>query len=136
MYTVKEVAEKLNLTEHTIRFYTDKGLVPGLQRDKNNIRLFNDSSIDWLICVKCLKECGMSIGSIKNYIELCQQGDSSVPARYEIILEQSKHAFTQLEEAKQRAKYMERKLKHYSDIIQHGIPDDTNPENWDKNRCR
>ncbi|SHK05268.1 MerR family transcriptional regulator [Propionispora hippei] len=65
MYTVKEVAEKLCLTEHTVRFYTDKGLVPSLQRDKNNNRFFDEDSIDWLICVKCLKECGMSIDSIK-----------------------------------------------------------------------
>ncbi len=136
MYTVKEVAEKLNLTEHTIRFYTDKGLVPTIQRDKNNIRLFDEESVNWLICVKCLKECGMSIDSIKNYIDLCQEGDSTIPTRYEIILEQSKHAYAQLEEAKQRAQYMKKKLKHYSDIIKHGIPDDTNPENWDKNRCK
>nr|WP_226002096.1 MerR family DNA-binding transcriptional regulator [Paenibacillus sp. BJ-4] len=26
LYTVKEVAKLLDLTEHTIRFYTDKGL--------------------------------------------------------------------------------------------------------------
>ena len=133
MYTVKEVAEKLHLTEHTVRFYTDRGLVPSLQRDKNNIRLFDEDSIDWLICVKCLKECGMSIESIKNYIDLCQQGDSTIPSRYEIILEQSKHAYAQLEEARQRAQYMERKVNHYLNIINNKIPDDTNPENWDKN---
>lgn len=34
MYTVKDVAKLLDLTEHTVRFYTDKGLVPSLQRDK------------------------------------------------------------------------------------------------------
>lgn len=41
MYTVKEVAKCLNLTEHTIRYYTDKGLVPSIKRDKNNTRIFN-----------------------------------------------------------------------------------------------
>jgi Predicted transcriptional regulators len=136
MYTVKEVAEKLNLTEHTVRFYTDRGLVPNLQRDKNNIRIFDEAAVDWLICVKCLKECGMSIESIKNYIELCQQGDSTIPARYEIVLEQSRHAYAQLEEARQRAKYMEKKVQHYYNIINNGIPDNTNPKNWDKERCK
>jgi len=34
MYTVKEVAKLLDLTEHTVRYYTDKGLVPSVQRDK------------------------------------------------------------------------------------------------------
>ncbi len=136
MYTVKEVAEKLNFTEHTIRFYTDRGLVPSIQRDKNNIRLFDEESMNWLICVKHLKECGMSIESIKNYVDLCQKGDSTIPARYEIILEQSAHAYAQLEEAKQRAKYMKKKVEYYLNVITHGIPDNSNPENWDKEKCK
>ena len=75
MYTVKEavkeISDILGLTEHTIRFYTDKGLVPGVMRDKNNCRLFTEESMNWLIGVKHLKECGMTLDSIKTYIELC-----------------------------------------------------------------
>ncbi|MEM5008483.1 MerR family transcriptional regulator [Priestia megaterium] len=33
IYTVKEVTKLLDLTQHTIRFYTDKRLVPSLQCD-------------------------------------------------------------------------------------------------------
>lgn len=47
MYSVKEVAKLLDLTEHTVRYYTDKGLVPNIKRDKNNNRLFDDKSINW-----------------------------------------------------------------------------------------
>ncbi len=56
MYTVKEVAKLLDLTEHTVRYYTDKGLVPSLQRDKNNNRLFDQQSINWLRGAKHLKQ--------------------------------------------------------------------------------
>ena len=41
MYTVKEVSRLLGLSEHTTRFYSDKGLVPSLRRDKNNNRIFD-----------------------------------------------------------------------------------------------
>jgi hypothetical protein len=44
MYTVKEVAKLLNMTEHTVRYYTDMGLVPSLKRDKNGNRLFDEKS--------------------------------------------------------------------------------------------
>ena len=40
MYTVKEISELLDMTEHTIRYYTDMGLVPSIKRDKNGNRLF------------------------------------------------------------------------------------------------
>ncbi|GGH20927.1 MerR family transcriptional regulator [Paenibacillus segetis] len=132
MYSVKEVAKLLNLTEHTIRYYTDKGLVPTIQRDKNNNRLFDDESINWLTGVKYLKQCGMSVEAIKNYVDLCLSGDSTIQERYQIILEHKATALAQLEEAKLKAKYMEDKAKHYLDIINHVIPDDTNPAKWDK----
>lgn len=130
MYTVKEVAEKLNLTEHTVRFYTDKGLVPNVQRDKNNIRLFDDESVNWLKGVKYLKDCGMSIEDIKRYVDMCLEGDSTILTRYEIILKQKEQAYKQLEAAKQRFQYMEKKTKHYLDIVNQVIPDDTNPGKW------
>lgn len=132
MYTVKQVAKMLNLTEHTVRFYTDKGLVPPLKRDQNNIRLFDDEAIHWLTGVKFLKECGMSIDAIKQFIDLCVEGDSTIHARYEIILEQTKIAQKRLEEAKRTAEYMEYKANHYRQIVDQGIPDDTNPGKWDQ----
>ena len=131
MYTVKEVAKLLNLTEHTVRFYTDKGLVPSLQRDKNNNRLFDDESLNWLTGVKYLKECGMSIEDIKSYVDLCLEGGSTIQERYEIIMKQKAIAQAQLEEAKQRAKYMEAKANHYFEILNGVIPDDTNPGEWE-----
>lgn len=130
MYSVKEVSRLLNLTEHTIRYYTDRGLVPSIQRDKNNNRIFDDESINWLTGVKYLRHCGMSVEDIKNYVDLCLKGDSTIQERYEIILKQKIAAQAQLEEAKIRAKYMENKANHYLDIINRIIPDDTNPQKW------
>ena len=78
MYSVKETAEIVGLTEHTIRFYTDKGLVPNVTRDRNNNRLFDEESINWLTGVKYLKEGGMSIEAIKDYVDLCLEGNSTI----------------------------------------------------------
>jgi DNA-binding transcriptional MerR regulator len=71
MYTVKEAAQITCLTEHAVRFYTDKGLVPSLKRNEHNIRLFDEESINWLHGVKCLKQSGMPIEAIKRYLDLC-----------------------------------------------------------------
>ncbi|MFE3897536.1 MULTISPECIES: MerR family transcriptional regulator [unclassified Priestia] len=130
MYTVKEVAKLLDLTEHTVRYYTDKGLVPNLQRDKNNIRLFDDQSINWLKGAKHLKQSGMSVEAIKSYVDLCLEGESTIQQRYEILLEQKATALAQLEQAKLIVKFMEEKVNHYRDIINHVIPDDMNPGKW------
>ncbi|PAD20898.1 MerR family transcriptional regulator [Terribacillus saccharophilus] len=132
MITVKEVAEMLNMTEHTVRFYTDKGLVPSIKRDKNNKRLFDDESINWLTGVKYLKESGMSIEAIKEYVNLCLEGESTIPQRYEIFLEQQRKAHVQLEEAKKRVQFMDQKAEHYYQILNKVIPDNMNPGEWRK----
>lgn len=126
MYSIKQVAQMMNMTEHAIRFYTDKGLMP-CKRDKNNRRVFDDESLNWLMGIKCLKKCGVSIEDIKIYSDLCMQGDSAFRERYEFMLAQQKLAQQKLEEAEELVKYMDDKVKHYEDILANKIPDDTNP---------
>lgn len=134
MYTVKEAALITGLTEHAVRFYTDKGLVPSVQRNKNNIRLFDEESINWLYGAKCLKQTGMPIEVIKTYVDLCLEGDSTVPQRCALMMEYREAALAQLEEAKRRVAHLEQKAAQYQAILEGRIPDTTNPGNWDKIR--
>ncbi|NKR47731.1 MerR family DNA-binding transcriptional regulator, partial [Rhodococcus hoagii] len=48
MKTVKEVSKAVDISEHTVRYYADCELIPSLMRNKNNQRLFNQESINWL----------------------------------------------------------------------------------------
>ena len=130
MYSVKETAEIVGLTEHTIRFYTDKGLVPSVTRDRNNNRIFDEESINWLTGVKYLKECGMSIEAIKDYVDLCLEGNSTIEQRYQIVLGQKAVAEEQLRSAQERIEYLNAKIAFYQDIMEHNKPDFMNPGTW------
>ncbi len=129
MYSVKQAAEILHLTEHTIRYYTDQGLVPHMKRDKNNNRIFDEASLKWLECAKHLRKCGMSVADIKTYVNLCLEGDSTTQERYDIFMKQKHIAQVQLEEAKERATYIEEKTEAYLDILQGVDSDDMNTVN-------
>lgn len=134
MYTVKDVAERLRMNPHTIRFYTDHDLIPGLKRDKNNVRLFDEDSVAWLLGVKNLRDSGMSLESIKSYIELCLIGDESLPERIEIVRQQRENIENQLKDLMRCAKYLDNKLALYQKLISGEISIDvTNPNQWDKN---
>ena len=52
-YTLKEICKMSGMTEHTIRYYTDKGLLP-CRRDGANRRIFDDDSLNWLTAIRCL----------------------------------------------------------------------------------
>ena len=120
-----------NTTEHTLRYYTDMGLLP-CERDGSNRRVFNDESINWMQGITCLKGCGASIEDIKEYCELCKLPESkdTLKARYAIILRSREQSYERLEEAKKTVEYMEHKAKHYEDILAGLIPDDSNPAKW------
>lgn len=130
MYTVKDAARMLDLSEHTVRYYTDKELVPNLQRDEHNNRLFDDESLSWLLAVKYLRHGNMTIEDIKKYIDLCLLGKSTITERYNIIARQRDIAKNQLEEAKERVKYMEEKAQHYLDYMNGRVSEEIYPEKW------
>ncbi len=54
MYTIKEVSKIIDVSEHTIRFWAKKGFIPDIERDKNNIRLFSEQTLEWIKIIKCL----------------------------------------------------------------------------------
>lgn len=125
-YTVKEIADKMGMTEHTIRFYTDKGLLP-CSRDKNNRRVFDDES-NWLKGIQCLRNCGVSIEDIKVYSDLClSDSPDALQKRYQFMKEQRELAYQRLREAQELAAYMDAKVQHYADILAGLISDDTDP---------
>lgn len=126
IYSVKEIAEFMGMTEHAIRYYTDQGLMP-CKRDKNNRRVFDEESVNWLKGIKCLRGCGVSIEDIKKYSLLCMSENDNIQARFEFIKKQRDLAYIRLKEAQELVVYMDNKVKHYEDIIAGKKTDDTNP---------
>lgn len=136
VYTVKEIADKMGMTEHTIRFYTDKGLLP-CSRDKNNRRVFDDESINWLKGIQCLRNCGVSIDNIKVYSDLClSDRPDALNKRYQFMQEQCALAHQRLREAQELADYMDAKIRHYEDILAGKAADDTNPATQQLAACK
>lgn len=133
-YTIKQVAKMYELTEHTLRYYTDLNLIP-CERDRANRRMFNDESLNWLQGVKCLRSCGVSIEDIKLYCDMCREGDGALQKRYEFMLHQRKLAHKRLQEAQNTADYMDYKVAHYEDIISGKSRDDANPATCTLPKC-
>lgn len=129
MYTIKEVADKMDVSEHTLRFWAKSGLFPFVKRDKNNIRMFSDNDLEWVKIVKCLRSVGTENKAIKRYIDLCILGDSTVKERYEIIQATKHKALKQMEECKKQIDLLEFKEKFYQNVINQNLKDTWNPMN-------
>lgn len=129
MYTIKEVAEKMDVSEHTLRFWAKSGFFPFVKRDKNNVRMFSDNDLDWVKIVKCLRAVGTENKSIKRYIDLCVVGDSTISERYGIIQATKLKAQKQMEELQKQMELLNFKESFYQNLIKNNLKDTWNPMN-------
>ena len=129
MYTIKEVAEKMDISEHTLRFWAKSGFFPFVKRNQNNIRQFSDNDLEWVKIVKCLRSVGTENKAIKRYIDLCIVGDSTIEERYKIILDTKEKALMQMDELKKQLAILEYKESFYKNLIKNNLKDTWNPMN-------
>lgn len=126
-YTVKDVAENLGLSTYAVRYYENSGLIPFVDRTDGNIRMFSDYSASWLRLVHCLRRTGLPIEGVKRYVEMCLEGDSTVPERAKIIFEQEKRLSAQLKELRGQMKILKYKKAHYEELLKSHAADSLNP---------
>lgn len=119
-YSISEVAKELNVTVYTLRYYDKEGLMPFVERTANGIRLFKESDIEALKIIECLKSTGMPIKEIKNFIEWCSDGDSTLQQRYDMFLERKACVEAQMEELKKTMKLIEHKCLYYKTALNAG----------------
>ena len=84
-YTIGEMAKKMGVAPSTLRYYDKEGLLPFVERSGGGIRMFKDEDAEWLSIIECLKKTGMPIKEIKQFIDWCIEGDSTIDKRLELI---------------------------------------------------
>ena len=101
-YTVKQVAEMMEMSAYTIRYYENAGLIPDVDRSGGNARMFSDYTLGWLRLVHCLR----------------------------MIFKQEKSLREQLRILKKQMEVLKYKKKFYQDLLDNRRPDSCNPLNY------
>ena len=117
MYTMMQVCKETNLTYQALKFYCNEGLVPNVKRDKNNRRIFDERDVKWIKDLVCLKKCGMSIQEMKVYLDLCLEGESTIPQRKEMLDQKQKELNQQIAELKDCVAYIDWKQGFYDEVL-------------------
>ncbi|REE88912.1 DNA-binding transcriptional MerR regulator [Paenibacillus taihuensis] len=81
---IQELADKMGLTAHTIRFYEKEGLLDGrhIQREKNNYRNYSDEAIERLKLIKKFQGIGCSLAELKTIL---QDHDTNTRTNQEVM---------------------------------------------------
>lgn len=116
MYSMKEVCKEVGISYDTLKFYCKEGLIPDVQRDENNYRMFDELNVNWIKGLQCLRKCGMSIKDMKKYMELCLLGEPSIPQRKLMLEETKKQLEDKQQEILESLAYIDSKQKFYDDV--------------------
>lgn len=119
---MKEACAQTGLGYETLKFYCNQGLVPNVRRDEQNRRVFSESDIAWIRSLECLKNCGMGIREMQEYISLCLEGQSSIPHRKKILERKRRELEQELSRIRESIAYIDRKQNFYDDVLSGKAP--------------
>ena len=85
--TIKEVCEKYDITPDTLRYYERVGVIPTVTRTKGGIRDYEEEDIKWVQNAICMRNAGLPVEKLIEYVRLFQEGDSTIQARRDLLAE-------------------------------------------------
>ncbi|HIR57195.1 MAG TPA: MerR family transcriptional regulator [Candidatus Gallacutalibacter pullicola] len=117
IYTMMQVCREADLTYQALKFYCNEGLIPNVKRDKNNRRIFDEKDLKWIKDLVCLKKCGMSIQEMKEYLDLCLEGPSTIPKRKEMLTQKQAALRQSIRELEDSVAYIDWKQNFYDEVL-------------------
>lgn len=86
--TIKEVAEKFDMTNDTLRYYEKVGLIGPVKKNSSGIRNYNEEDLKRIEFIKCMRSAGISIEVLKKYVDLYDEGESTKLERQQLLEEE------------------------------------------------
>lgn len=111
--TIKEVAEKTKLSAHTLRYYEKEGMLPPIKRDNSGNRSYSQRDVEIILVICCLKNTGMPIKQIREYIKWCVAGDETLEKRKELFMKHREAVVKQLHDLQENLNKLDFKIKYY-----------------------
>ena len=114
--TVRETADQTGLSAHTIRYYERIGLIPSIERAPNGHRRYSEEDIGWIEFLKCLRSTGMPISEMQRYVELQQEGDSTLHDRLALLEAHRRRIKAKIRELNSFLERIEGKIGYYQEL--------------------
>ncbi|ADG70543.1 MerR family transcriptional regulator [Brachyspira murdochii] len=111
--TIAEVSKKTELSADTLRYYERIGIIPEIERSESGIRNYTDYDLGWIEFSKCMRNSGMSIESIIEYIKLYNKGDATLEARKQLLVSQRDAMQEKLNELQATLDKLNKKIENY-----------------------
>lgn len=111
--TIAEVSKRYDISADTLRYYERIGLIPPVPRKPNGIRDYDEESCQWVGLMKCMRKAGVQIEALIEYVELFRQGDETISARKDILMEQRRRLVQKMDDMQETLERLNYKIEKY-----------------------
>lgn len=128
---IGEISKKTGLSISTLRYYDKHGLLQNIDRSNGGIRKFDDKDLEALKIILCLKISGMKISEIKQFMDWCNEGDTTIDKRLNMFYEQEKNINKQIDILNKSLKLIKFKQWYYETAKRDGTEKNVKGMNLD-----
>jgi DNA-binding transcriptional MerR regulator len=114
---IAEVSEQFGISADTLRYYERIGLIPPVHRNEGGIRDYDELDLRRVDFVKCMRGAGLPVEVLIEYMGLVQQGDKTIEARKEILIEQRDLLAARMEEMQKTLDRLSYKIEVYEKAL-------------------
>lgn len=118
--TIKEVSEAYQITTDTLRYYERVGMIPAVTRTAGGIRDYQEADLKWVELAKCMRSAGLPVEAMIQYVRLYQEGDATIPARLQLLVEQKENLLRQRSQIDQTLARLNDKISRYEVAVRSG----------------
>ncbi|WP_165055315.1 MULTISPECIES: MerR family transcriptional regulator [unclassified Adlercreutzia] len=114
---IAEVSKRYDISADTLRYYERIGLLRHVPRNKSGIRDYDESSCRTVEFVKCMRDAGMSIEALVEYMELLEQGDGTLLQRRDLLEQQRSRLRRRIGELQEALAKLDYKIENYEETV-------------------
>ncbi|MGB8213790.1 MAG: MerR family transcriptional regulator [Anaerolineales bacterium] len=114
---IAEVSERYCISADTLRYYERIGLIRPVNRNASGIRDYSEIDLRRVEFIKCMRRAGLPVETLIEYVGLVQQGDDTIEARKEILMEQRALLLARLEEMQKTLDVLDHKIEVYENAV-------------------
>jgi DNA-binding transcriptional MerR regulator len=114
---IAQVSEQYDLSPDTLRYYERVGLLPPVNRNDSGIRDYNEIDLRRVEFIKCMRSAGLPIEVLIEYVGLVQQGDETIEARKQILIEQRAQLAARMAEMQKTLDLLDYKIDVYEKAV-------------------
>lgn len=115
--TITEVSKKFGMSPDTLRYYEKIGLIEKIHRNSGGKREYQESDLNRIEFIRCMRSAGLSIEFLGQYLQLFNDGDESIAQRKEILVEQREILREKLENMQQTLNKLDHKIQNYDSVL-------------------